>query len=228
MKDGLHRTRLTRPWRARLLALATLASGVLIAGCGASATSPTGTTVAGATTARAGAATTAASSARNGGQTTSSRSNTASGSGPLAFARCMRANGVPNFPDPKPGGGFDLSAAAGLDPATPAFRAAQSKCQKLMAGGAVGGPLIPGATTHPTAQTLAKLVRIAQCMRRHGILNFPDPRTSIPPNPASLGIGEVTDFDGVILLFPTTMNLQAPAYRQALTACGAPPLGLPH
>ena len=28
----------------------------------------------------------------------------AAGSGPLAFAKCMRANGVPNFPDPNPGG----------------------------------------------------------------------------------------------------------------------------
>ena len=39
---------------------------------------------------------------------------------------------------------------------------------------------------------------------------------------------EITDFDGAILLFPSTINLQAPAYRRALTACGAPPLGLPH
>jgi hypothetical protein len=38
----------------------------------------------------------------------------------------------------------------------------------------------------------------------------------------------ITDFDGAILLFPTTLNLQAPAYREALTACAAPPLGLPH
>lgn len=226
MQDGGHRT--TRSRRACLLTFAALAGGVLVTGCGGSSTSPTATTVAGATTARAGAGTAAPSSTGNGGQATSSGSKTAGGSGPLTFARCMRANGVPNFPDPKPGGGFDLSAATGLDPAAPAFRAAQSKCQKLMAGGAVGGPLIPGATTHPSPQTLAKLVRIAQCMRQHGIKDFPDPRTSIPSNPASSGIREVTDFDGVILLFPDTMNLQAPAYRQALTACGAPPLGLPH
>ena len=39
---------------------------------------------------------------------------------------------------------------------------------------------------------------------------------------------EITDFDGATLLFPASMDLQAPAYRQALNACGAPPLGLPH
>ena len=133
----------------------------------------------------------------------------------------MRANGVPNFPDPNPGRG-GLFSLAGINPSSPAFRAAQAKCQKLMGG----GPPVPGSTTHPSAQTLAKLVRIARCMRQHGVPQFPDPRTSVPSHPA--GIHEITDFDGAILLFPTTMNLQAPAYRQALTACGAPPLGLPH
>ena len=73
---------------------------------------------------------------------------------------------------------------------------------------------------------MAKLARSRVCMRQHGVPQFPDPRTSVPSNPA--GIQEITDFDGAILLFPATMNMQAPAYRHALTACGAPPLGLPH
>jgi len=64
-------------------------------------------------------------------------------------------------------------------------------------------------------------------MRQHGISDFPDPRT---PAPASLppGIGEITNFDGAVLLFPQTLNTHAPAYRQALIACDAPPLGRPH
>jgi hypothetical protein len=65
-------------------------------------------------------------------------------------------------------------------------------------------------------------------MRRHGVSGFPDPRTSVPLNPFANGYGVITDFDGAILLFPSTMNLRAPAYKQALAACGAPPLGLPH
>jgi hypothetical protein len=135
----------------------------------------------------------------------------------------MRANDVPNFPDPNPGGGFHLGA--GIDPSSPAFKAAQAKCQKLLPSGALPGP---GTTTHPSAQTLAKLLKIARCMRQHGVPQFPDPATSVPANPLGSGIREVTDFDGAILLFPSTINMQAPAYRQALTACGAPPLGLPH
>ena len=136
----------------------------------------------------------------------------------------MRSNGVPNFPDPKAGGGFAFHAGAGTV-SSPAFKAAQAKCGKLIPGGGAPGP---DSTTHPSAQTLAKLLKIAECMHQHGIFQFPDPRTSVPSNPIGQGGGVITDFDGAILVFPSTMNLQAPAYRQALTACHAPPLGLPH
>ena len=218
MPDRIHNPRPTP-----LLALVALASAALLAGCGGSSNSST-VTGGGTTTLAAGTGgTSSASSTTTGTGTTSSGSTAPSvGSGPLAFARCMRANGVPNFPDPSSGSSGAFQIPAGANPSSPAFRAAQAKCQKLMGG----GPPVPGTTTHPSPQTLAKLVRIAQCMRQHGISDFPDPRTSVPAQPA--GIGEITNFDGVILLFPATMNLQAPAYRQALTACGAPPLGLPH
>ena len=219
MQDGIDQKQVIRSRRARLVTLATLAGGVLVAGCGGSSTTPPATTA---------GSTAAGASAASGRHATSAGSQISGGSGPLAYASCMRANGVPNFPDPQPGGGVEVRAGTGLDPVAPAFRAAQSKCQKLLGGRPVGGPLILGATTHPSPQTLGKLVRIARCMRQHGILSFPDPRTSIPSNPAALGITQITDYDGVILLFPATMNLQAPAYSRDLAACGAPPLGLPH
>jgi hypothetical protein len=65
-------------------------------------------------------------------------------------------------------------------------------------------------------------------MRQHGVPQFPDPVTSVPTNPLGRGIREVTNYDGAVLLFPDTINMQAPAYRHALTVCGAPPLGLGH
>jgi hypothetical protein len=213
MQHSIHPKRLTRSPQARLLAVATLVSGVLVAGCGGSSPRPTAATVGGATTLPSRTATGAASSG-----------STAAGagrSGPLAFANCMRSNGVPNFPDPNPGGGFNVGA--GINPLSPAFKAAQATCRKLLPG---AGPPGPGSTTHPSPQTLAKLLKISRCMRRHGVPQFPDPTTSVPSNPA--GIREITDFDGAILLFPSTINMQSPAYKQALTACGAPPLGLPH
>jgi hypothetical protein len=53
----------------------------------------------------------------------------------LQYARCMRAHGVPEFPDPKAGGEFKLGTKAGVDPDTPQFQAAQKTCQKLVPGG---------------------------------------------------------------------------------------------
>jgi hypothetical protein len=196
--------------------VATIASGLLVAGCGGSTTSRTSA----GTNAPARASVTLTSS------TTSSRSaaRAAAAPAPLRFSECMRANGVSNFPDPTPGGQF--SVPSGDNPQSPAFRAAQARCQPILqAGGSLPGF---GSRTDPTSHTLTKLLRIAVCMRRHGISQFPDPTTRVPSDPTSLGITQITDFDGAILLFPQSLNVQAPAYRQALTACGAPPLGLPH
>lgn len=233
MQDSMRPARRTRSPRACGLAVATLLSGCLLTACGGSSPNPTAATaraasISASSTTRAGpagpAATTGSSAPAVGGATSSgSTTSAAGGSGPLAFAECMRANGVPTFPDPNPGGGFQLGG--GIDPSSPAFKAAEARCQKILAG---GGLPAPGSTTHPSAQTLAKLLKIARCVRQHGVAQFPDPVTSVPENPLGAGIREVSDFDGAILLFPSTINMQAPAYRQALTACGAPPLGLRH
>lgn len=50
----------------------------------------------------------------------------------LKFARCMRDNGVANFPDPDPNGGVKVNATMGFDPNSDAFKAAQQKCQLLL------------------------------------------------------------------------------------------------
>jgi hypothetical protein len=48
----------------------------------------------------------------------------------LEFAKCMRANGVPNFPDPQFGanGAESVGPVAGVDPNSPAYQAATNKC----------------------------------------------------------------------------------------------------
>ena len=97
----------------------------------------------------------------------------------LAYARCMRASGVPAFPDPKPGGGFVFQTdARGLDPSSPVFIAAQAKCQKLSP---VRG-LAPGTQTPPTSQALAQMVKVAAVHAPARHLQLPRPRTSIPSN----------------------------------------------
>jgi hypothetical protein len=55
-------------------------------------------------------------------------------------------------------------------------------------------------------------------MRRHGISDFPDPRTSIPSDRAE--IGDIADRDGVILIFPPGFDEQSPEFTRAAAACG--------
>jgi len=131
----------------------------------------------------------------------------------------MRTKGEPNFPDPQAGGGFLFQTGTGVNPSSSQFNAAQAKCQKLMPGG-----LGPGTHTHPSEQALTQMVKVAECMRRHGISNFPDPRTSVPSNPRAAvgGNGVISDIDGVILVFPGTIDEQSPSFTHAAAACAFP------
>jgi signal transduction histidine kinase len=81
-----------------------------------------------------------------------------------------------------------------------------------------GGLPLPGSTTHPSEQTMAQWLGVAQCMRQHGISEFPNPTASVPHN---IGfVGNVTDRDGAILVIPYTINQESPAFIHAATACG--------
>ena len=59
-------------------------------------------------------------------------------------------------------------------------------------------------------------------MRRHGVHDFPDPRTSVPSNPFGSGTGVISDIEGVILIFPSTIDQQSPAFTRAAAACAFP------
>jgi hypothetical protein len=78
----------------------------------------------------------------NGGNPPSGAASPARQKAALEFAACMRNHGVPNFPDPKVTAGGVMISAAGLDPNSPAFKAAQQACgalmQKLLPGGSSG------------------------------------------------------------------------------------------
>ena len=56
----------------------------------------------------------------------------------LAFARCMRAHGVPNFPDPS-SSGAQVGLAAGIDPQSPAFQSAARVCGAGGGNSEIGG-----------------------------------------------------------------------------------------
>jgi hypothetical protein len=140
----------------------------------------------------------------------------------LKYSQCMRSHGVPNFPDPSPGGGFVFQAGSGLNPSSPALQSATVKCEKYMGGSPPG----PGTVEHPTAQWLAQMVKAAACMRRHDYPNFPDPRTSVPSKPfGNSSAGVISDIDGVIFLFPSSIDTTSPQFYRAADACKFPDHG---
>jgi hypothetical protein len=137
----------------------------------------------------------------------------------LAFSKCMRAHGVSNFPDPTTSGGGVRISLNGINPQAPAFQAAQQSCRHLMPGG--GQP-----SAQASAQARAQLLRTSECMRAHGITDFPDPQTGSPPsNPA--GYSGVMDINGAFLAIPRSINPQSPAFEQAAAACNFGPRGAP-
>ena len=63
-------------------------------------------------------------------------------------------------------------------------------------------------------------------MRRHGVPEFPDPRTNAPSDPqAALGAaggGVISDIEGVIFIFPSRIDHQSPAFTRAAAECAFP------
>jgi hypothetical protein len=59
----------------------------------------------------------------------------------LAYAKCMRAHGIADFPDPGADGGLQIQDTPGgdLDPTNPQYKAADTACRHLMPGGGKGG-----------------------------------------------------------------------------------------
>ena len=51
----------------------------------------------------------------------------------LKYARCMRSNGVPDFPDPAAdANGPGLDKSSGIDITTPTFKAAERACRSIL------------------------------------------------------------------------------------------------
>jgi hypothetical protein len=86
----------------------------------------------------------------------------------LAFSRCVRAHGVPNFPDPNSSGVLPKRLVAQLTASNPQFPAAHRACEHLLPNG--------GQPTQAQAQQAWNDMRnFARCMRSHGVPSWPDP-----------------------------------------------------
>src|ERR1700676_3507557 len=125
----------------------------------------------------------------------------------LAFSHCMRAHGVPDFPDPKKGnGGVTVQVngnGASLDPSSPQFQTAQNACKQYLPTNVTSG-------SGPSAQDRQAMLAFAACMRTHGVPDFPD------PNFSSGGAGIV---DGSGSQPPADMRPDSPQFQAAMAAC---------
>jgi hypothetical protein len=142
--------------------LAALATVALIgAGCGSNA--PAGTTTAGASISGSARNTASASSSSTGVNTKATKREKA-----VKFAECVRAHGVPHFPDPDASGDFNF----GVDVSAAVFTKAVNACKALQPPGTLS------AKRSTTQQSAA--LRFAQCVRAHGVPDFPDPVNGQP------------------------------------------------
>ena len=146
--------------RAIAVLLASLA--VVAAGCGGRAAAPRVASLNGSTT---------TNGASPGGGGIPAGASPSARQGLARFAACIRAHGVPGFPDPNAQGMFDVGGNSGIDPSSPQFQAAEKKCQSLEPPG-----------WQPTPQQTAKIYQqasaFAECMRGQGIRDFPNPTLS--------------------------------------------------
>jgi hypothetical protein len=158
-----------RSWRAALLAVVAAATVLTTAtGCGGSASSSAGTASAGSTDQM------------------------------LAYSQCMRAHGVPDFPDPNAAGNIQVHPGNPNDPMNNGQeQIANSACQHLLPGGGQSG-------TGTNQQYVTLLLELAECMRTHGVPDFPDPQVS--------GSNVTLPFQGVV-------NFNSPQFKDAERAC---------
>lgn len=95
---------------------------------------------------------------------TTSATTTTAQNRPIAFPRCMRAHGVPNYPD----AGKPTAQQLGMSQSE--FDRRASACTHLLPHGGVAQE-----SAQQKRIRLADELSFARCMRSHGVARFPDP-----------------------------------------------------
>ena len=109
-----------------------------------------------------------------GGSAAGNQNATARGKA-VRFAECLRENGVSDFPDPDATGAFTIETIANgssVDTSSLAFTRALTACEDLEPAG------FYGEARSPEQQEAA--LEFAQCIRDHGVKDFPDPAIDQP------------------------------------------------
>ena len=145
----------------------------------------------------------------------SSKTGTIAGSSTIAmldkFSACMRSHAVSGFPDPGTtetptsfgvdGYNFDLPRT--MNTQSPAYESAYKTCESVLGSGTNGA----GSDAAFVAKARKRALAHAQCMRGHGVPNFPDPTVTAAGN----GISERSGGAGI--------DPRSPAFQQAQRIC---------
>jgi len=130
----------------------------------------------------------------------------------VAYAQCMRSHGEPGFPSPTSTGTFSLGQ---IDIGSQAYQTATQACQNLLPNSAQFQ-----ISAAQRQAFLDRALRNAECMRAHGITNFPD------PNPNSLAVhgGEINiSMSGSgVSGGEIHAEMNSPQGQAALKACAPP------
>ncbi len=131
-----------------------------------------------------------ASPSSTGSRSTPSAGRSANTPSALAYSLCIRSHGVPSFPDPPSGGGVAKASAQQLGVTSAELQAAQRACQRLIpaSGGSAQQQeqqcFVANDCSQAVVQRLLNLMlKLALCMRTHGVRNFPDPSTDSEGQP---------------------------------------------
>jgi hypothetical protein len=165
-----------RPGRILIAVIAAAGLALLAAACGGGA----GTHVA-----RLGSTTDQTSPSSTG----SGDGTPASSPSAVAYSACMRSHGVSKFPDPTDSGQLPKVGLQQLGVSNSRFQSAQRACRGLLpTGGSLPQREHECMQNHDCPQALVQQMmgadrELAQCMRAHGVPNFPDPVNSGPGGP---------------------------------------------
>jgi hypothetical protein len=134
----------------------------------------------------------------------------------LTYTTCMRSHGVPNYPDPDSSGQLPKTGAQRLGVSTSQYQAAQHVCRPLLpAGGSLQQQEHQCMQNSDCAPALVQQMmtgdlKLARCMRSHGVPNFPDPTNGGSSGPvfniSQAGISDAAS--------------HAPRFMGKLTECG--------
>jgi hypothetical protein len=104
----------------------------------------------------------------------------------IAYSACMRSHGVPNYPDPDSGGQLPKTDAQLAGVSTSQYQAAQQACRHLLPAGGSPEDCMLNSDCSPALvqQMMTADLKLARCMRSHGLRNFPDPTNGGASGPA--------------------------------------------